>query len=304
MTPFTIDGEPREDVILLPRDAMTIERAMRDYIHEHAIPRGLDVKRLTSTALDLFRIWGPETPVIDLTRGHGRTYTEQRMKEGVVGATVRRELTFAAAAMNHAHREGRVDKVPKLYKPDGSPPRLRFLTREEYRVLMAVKMPKRIRLFFLLAFGTGARAEAIEEATWERLDWNAHTLDYRVPGVIYRNKRRVVAPLNDDLYRRLRSYHESRDQDDPTIIGRGNPRRNAQATTYHGARKALAAIGIRETGVARHVARHTYATWLLQADVPIAKVAALLGDSVLMIERTYGHLQSTDLMGAVNKVSA
>lgn len=61
---------------------------------------------------------------------------------------------------------------------------------------------------------------------------------------------------------------------------------------------------IRETGVARHVARHTYATWLLQARVPIAEVAALLGDSVLMVERVYSHIQPSDLFLAANAVNA
>jgi integrase len=305
MSIFTIDGEPAPDVIQAAGPSgVTLEQAMRDYIHEHVIPRGGDAKRVTAAARDLFIILGPEIRVEEMTRGHGRQYAEVRNKQGVKGATARRELTFAQAAINHAKREGRVAKVPALWKPEPSTPRLRFLSRDEYRRLMQVPMPRRIKLFFLLAFGTGARSEAIEEATWDRLNWTERTLDYRVPGVKYRNKRRVIAPLNDELFARLQSAYERRDPTDPFVIGRGRPRKNERATTYHMAKAALAAIGIDEEGVARHVARHTYATWLLQKDVPIAKVAALLGDKVSMVESTYGHLRPSDLHGAANAVAA
>jgi integrase len=53
----------------------------------------------------------------------------------------------------------------------------------------------------------------------------------------------------------------------------------------------------RRVGRLRHVARHTVASWLLQGwpeegipAMPIFDVAKYLGDTVKMVESTYGHL--------------
>jgi integrase len=50
------------------------------------------------------------------------------------------------------------------------------------------------QLFWLLAFGTGARTEAMLDLEWDRVDLVRRTIDYRVPGVVYKNKRRAVRP--------------------------------------------------------------------------------------------------------------
>jgi integrase len=281
---------------------VTLEQAFSAYLREHVALKPKtekrirnDIKRASQSAREAFRILDPQTEIESLTRNDGRTYAQQRMAEGVVAASARRELSVISAAMLHAKKEGRVAKISALWKPEPAAARLMFLTRDEYQRLLKLPMSRRMRIFWLLAFGTGARAEAIEEATWDQIDWDARTIDYRKKGVVYKNKRRVVAPLNSRLVERLRGYYEIRDPADPYIIGRGNPRKNAFATTYHEASRCVKSLGIYKPGLARHVARHSYATWLLQERVPIAEVAALLGDQVSMIERHYGHLMAGDL---------
>lgn len=48
-------------------------------------------------------------------------------------------------------------------------------------------------------------------------------------------------------------------------------------------------------GLTYHSLRHTFASWLVQGDAQLLKVARLLGDSVQMVEQVYGHLMSEDL---------
>lgn len=48
-----------------------------------------------------------------------------------------------------------------------------------------------------------------------------------------------------------------------------------------------------------HQQRHTFASWLVQRDVQLMKVAALLGDTVDMVTTTYGHLLPQDMERAV-----
>lgn len=53
-------------------------------------------------------------------------------------------------------------------------------------------------------------------------------------------------------------------------------------------------------GLTYHSLRHTFASWLVQRDVQLKKVAMLLGDTAAMVERVYGHLLPTDLDRAVD----
>lgn len=48
-------------------------------------------------------------------------------------------------------------------------------------------------------------------------------------------------------------------------------------------------------GFTLHSLRHTYASWLVQMDAPTLKVATMMGDTVAMVERVYGHLAPADL---------
>ena len=40
--------------------------------------------------------------------------------------------------------------------------------------------------------------------------------------------------------------------------------------------------------------RHTYASWSLAADVPVAKLATMMGTSIAQIEDTYHRFLKTD----------
>lgn len=55
-------------------------------------------------------------------------------------------------------------------------------------------------------------------------------------------------------------------------------------------------------GLTLHSLRHTFASWLVQMDAPTLKVAKLLGDTVDMVERVYGHLSPTDLVATAGLI--
>lgn len=288
-------------------EGVTILDGFRSYAVEHVAlkdkpPKRIrnDLKRMGQAAMEAFRIFGPQKELEALTRNDGRTFAQVRMSEGVCAASARRELSVISAAALHAKKEGRVAKLASLWKPEPAEPRVMFLTVEQYRGLMALDLDRRTCLFFRLAFETGARSEAIEEAQWSQIDWEARTIEYRHAGVKYKNKRRVCSALNAKLVETLREAYQTRDPADPYIIGRGKPRKNAVATTYHSCVRAMKKLGIYKKGLARHVARHSFATWLIQARVPIAEVAAMLGDNVSMVEKHYSHLMPKDLHRAAS----
>ena len=57
---------------------------------------------------------------------------------------------------------------------------------------------------------------------------------------------------------------------------------------HRGWTPALAAAGIKHRRI--YDLRHTYATWSLAAGIDVYALARRMGTSLLMIDRTYGHL--------------
>jgi integrase len=272
---------------------LPLSRAMKHYADEHLIASGSDPRRIATVVKHAIRIWGPEIDVATIDRAAVRHYTATREAESAKPNTIRRELALVQAGLAHNHREERLPKLIIFVKPKAGAARMRWLTREEHRHLMLRTMPARIRLFLLIAFGMGMRSAAIEQLTWDRINWSQRTADFRVPGKRYKNKRRVVAPIGDALFRRLESAYARRDPADPFVIGRGG-------CTYRKVKAVMRSAGIDEDGVARHVARHTFCSWLVQAGVSYPKIGALVGDTAHMIEATYGHMAPEHMREAAN----
>ena len=270
------------------------------YIHEHAMPRQQDVRRVAYVARHWFRIMGPDAEPATWKRANVDQYTARRKAEGVQAATIRRELCIQQAALNHARKFERIEKVPHFEKPIGEPAKRRPMTDEEFRRLMASPMPRRVRLFFILAFNTGSRASAIEELTWDRVDLEGRTIDFNVPGRPRNNKRRVSGfPISDALYQRLvaaKAYRDLKTPDDPYVIGLSP--RGLASTTYHACKEALRAVGINELGLCRHTLRKTFVTERIKAGKNPAKVAALIADNPNTMHRHYSILNTRDLREA------
>jgi integrase len=76
---------------------------------------------------------------------------------GRSNGTTRRELGVLRAAINHAHREGRLTRVVPVSLPDSAEPRDRWVTRAEAAALLraALREP-RVRLHLPLFLLPGA----------------------------------------------------------------------------------------------------------------------------------------------------
>lgn len=278
----------------------------RQYIHEHCRPKGQEIRRVVYVARHWLRIMGADAEVASWRRADTARYETIRRGEGVMGATIRREMCLEQAALNHALHWERLEKVPYFQKPSGESRKRRPLTEEEYRRLMASAMPRRVRMFYLLAYHTGHRARAIETLPWSRVDLERRVIDFNEPGARRTNKRRVDGfPMPDELHRRLVSAKEYRDAfkpGDPYVIGLGP--RGKLSTTYHACKDALAAIGIDEDGICRHTIRKTFVTERIKAGANPEKVAALIADNAATMRKHYCVLLTEDLRATANMRAA
>jgi integrase len=224
-----------------------------------------------------------------VTKEDCKAYAKQRRATGVKSVTVRTELVLLRACLNLRYGRGNT----KIWTPEASPPRDRYLTREELEKLLESVETPHVRLFVVLAVATGARMTAILQAKWSAVDWSTTTINYDPPGRVKTNKRRPTVPLNKRALVELKVAQQMA-QTDHIIEFNGESIKNI--------RKGIEAAA-RRSGVpcSPHVFRHTAGVWMAQADVPMSKISQYLGHTTTKVtEATYARYSPSFMKDAAD----
>lgn len=212
--------------------------------------------------------------------------------------SIRRELTVLRAAINSAHREGRLTRSVAVELPEPPPARERYLTRNEAASLLrAARQEPRVRLhlplFVLMGLYTGRRKEALLSLRWTSVDLRPGGLiDFRRPGEAETKKRRGRVRIPPRLMVHLRNA-KKRGTDLGHVINDGG---HAIGDVKKSFQSACERAGL--VGVTPHTLRHTCATWLMQAGVDKWEAAGYLAMSLDTLERVYGHHHPDHYAGA------
>jgi integrase len=118
-------------------------------------------------------------------------YVLKRQVEGVVGATIRRELSTLTRMLRLAYQNGKLFRLPLLLKPKEGPPREGFFEREQYEAVRR-HLPEDLQVAVTIAYTYGWRTQS-EVLILERrqLDLEAGTLRLD-PGSTKNDEGRVV----------------------------------------------------------------------------------------------------------------
>src|SRR5262249_8128418 len=120
-------------------------------------------------------------------------------KRGRSAGTVRRELGVLRAAINHAHRNGRLTRPVAVELPERPEPKDRWLTRKEAAALILAARTPQERLylpqFILIGLYGGGRKEAILSLRWPQVDLDSRTINFEIAGRRRTSKRRGIIPI-------------------------------------------------------------------------------------------------------------
>lgn len=232
-------------------------------------------------------------------------------------STARRELAVLSAAITWAWRNRVLNEhIPVRLPPKGQP-RQRHLTRSEAARLLAgalgwefttggrnhLRINRHLARFVLLGLYTGTRHRAILELQWMPnttggwVDLSAGVLYRRAEMAAGGTKPRPAIPIAPRLMAHLRRWRWLTARH--VIEHNGLPIRSQLQSSWRGARK-LAGL---DSAVTPHILRHTCASWMLQAGVPMWTVAGVLGATEEIVRTTYGHHATEYLRDAVGVFS-
>jgi integrase len=137
---------------------------------------------------------------------------------------------------------------------------------------------------------------AILDLTWDRVDLEHGTIDYSPAGRDKTNKRRTVVGITPRLRERLLEAQRGALTDHVIEYG-GKPVASVKKAIASAARRA-------KVPCSPHVFRHTAAVWMAMADVPLERIAQVLGHTTTRITfSTYARFQPrfmADAMAALD----
>ena len=237
-------------------------------------------------------------------------------------ATVNRHLAALSALMTWAKRTGQIEHDPteEVRSVPQVPQGPRSLDKkEQYALQRAIekdlqlsrlRYPRRWRthqrdasltIFFL---HTGLR---LSEALSLHLD-DFQFSDRKGLVTVRQGKggKSRSVPLNAEARKALQAWLEVRPEGEGTFLWVGIENETSGALSGRSVQRAVLRLG-QSAGLERltpHVLRHTFAKNLIDADIGLEKVAALLGHSNLNTTRVYVVPNQRDLEQAVERLSA
>ncbi len=208
----------------------------------------------------------------------------------------------------------------KLTLPEQGAPRDRWLRPEEISQILdgarsfyappadSARPDKlgRGEIFIWLALYTAGREQALLDLTWGNVDFDANVVHLDKRGRRRTKKGRASVPIAKELRPVLeRAYRER--VNDRVLMNGGAIWATIQLIVMHAGlapkQKIATSKKPKATGISPHVFRHTAATLMARRRVPMYQIAAILGNSVAMVQKVYAKHAKEDLQAAVDLIS-
>lgn len=247
---------------------------------------GNNVRNVEAHIKELCEFYGYGKHVADITTSEvERLKTHLLLHKGNSRATVNRKLATLSGILDHARRVGYMDRLPEFDYERESAGRLRFLEdweTEEFR-LVAKDDPEWLWAFTFL-LDTGCRYSEMAPAILRLLDLVPIALfadtkngtSRSIPltrGVIAAAKDSPPQMAYDAFHRKFHAYKDRTSMWD-------------------------------DDQVTPHTLRHTCATRLVKAGIPLYTVSKWLGHSSIRTTERYAHLSVSDLGAAALALEA
>ncbi len=229
-------------------------------------------------------------------------WIERRLAEGIMASTVRTDRAYLSRIWAQARERREIAENPwefvRVDKAKGTPAPKHWTVDELVRLIGVLE--GWLRDWVILDANTGPRVTALLGLSWADVDLEANTLT--IPPALDKAGKGHSIPLTPPA----RAVLERRKTECPG--GKGpifaNPRHGrpySRGTVYNRIGAAVAQAGIRDFGHYCHAIRHSFAVALVDADVSIRVIQALLGHASIRTTEIYARLaagKAENVMGS------
>jgi len=271
----------------------TVGKMCEEYL-EYAKVNHLSWKADQSRLKTLVAFWGPHTELERIASRQIERFKASRL-EKVKPATVNKEIGLLKHLLNLAVEWGYIYENPaRRVKPlRENNRRLRYLIKEEINRLVAAAS-RHLKPIIVLAVNTGMRRGEIFNLKWSYVDLKNRFIEV----IKSKNGEKRVIPINKTLLEVL--HRLPRRIDSPYVFpGKKGKKRTDCKKSF---RTAMRKAEIED--FCFHDLRHTFASHLVMAGVPLLTVAELLGHKSIEMTKRYSHLSPNHKAAAVRVLDA
>lgn len=252
------------------------------YLNRHA--KGLpSEERIRIAAAHLKGFYSAAAVSAISARNH-ENYIAKCRKEGKAPGTINRHLGVLRAALRFAVKSGDLVAAPYVPSLREPPPRPHVLTTGQLDALLKAAKASpdhaHVETFIQIASQTGARRSAILQLTWDRVDLDAGTIDFRLPGVAHSRKRRAITGISGNLVSYLAALRK-RTKGTHVVQFRGEPVVSIKRAFRY------VATAAKLSHVTPHVLKHTFVSQALQVASPWV-VSGMTATSIRTLQAVYG----------------
>lgn len=217
-----------------------------------------------------------------------------RLAEGRSNATVNRTLEVVRAILRRAVQEWEwLDRHPKVRLLPVAKRRVRFLTREEAKRLIA-ELPEHLAAMVTFSLETGLRKSNVTGLEWSQVDLEARKA--RIHPDQAKAREAIPVPLTEGAMVVLRE--QERKHARFVFTYRGQPVRQVNTKAWQAALKRAEIEDFRW-----HDLRHTWASWHAQKGTPMHALQELGGWQTPDMVRRYAHLNVEHLAVYADRMS-
>lgn len=263
-----------------------------------------DVKRV---AVLKKAIWA-STTVSRLRREEINRWVTQRTTDGASGATVNRDLCLASAIFRWAIDRGICDANPLrtvARLSERGRKRETYLTAAEAQKLLAAA-PDEVRPLLLCALATGMRRGEILSLNWSHVDLKERVLNVQPENE--KTGRGRAVPMTQEMHEVLKQLAKQRvrriDGQEPVFVMPDGERWDESSLRQEFLRiRAASKLPDEKRAALRfHDLRHTAASLMVTAGVPLYSVGKVLGHTTPQTTARYAHLAPEAERAAIDKL--
>lgn len=235
----------------------------------------------------------------DITALEVEKYKAVKKKSGLAAKTVNNHMAALFKCLRCANEWGLTGFVPRMVLLNVPPQRFDFLTPVESDQLLRDCREPMWHQMALMALRTGMRLGELFGLDWSDIDFKRGVITVRHSLV-----REVLSSPKNNLVRHIPMTPEvvssllKRRKDRGLVFHRPGGKPLSYGIAGNAIKRLYKRAGLRKIGW--HVLRHTFASQLAAAGVPMLAIQNLLGHATIQMTTRYAHLAPITLHNAVD----
>ena len=250
------------------------------------------------------RLRGSSFPIARITQPVVSSFAIELEDEGKSDATINRVVSAISTVLNHCKDDGLIESVPKLRRRKEEEGRVSWYLKEEVQKMsiLSTEVFNREDLSDLILFAayTGMRSAEILRIRAKDIDVASNLIHVGgVPTQTTKAKNWRAIPIHERISELLldRVSHSSRG--DHRLFGSEWKDRHQVLRAF----KKVVRMLPKDTEVyCFHTLRHSYATWLAEAGVPLRDIMALCGHKNVDTTLRYAKATQASLKNAMELI--